>query len=59
MVTLKYENKYDIKNWSDRPKIGGTNTDEPLSSITSNPTTIPSENISLITNRCITNLSMK
>ena len=42
---LTYENKYDIKNWSDRPKIGGTNTDEPLSSITSNPTTIPSENI--------------
>ena len=38
---LKYENKYDIKNWSDRPKIGGT-IDEPLSSITPT-TTIPSE----------------
>lgn len=40
---LTYENRYDIKNWSDRPKIGA-NTEETINTITSS-STIPSGNI--------------
>lgn len=38
---LTYENIYDIKNWSDRPKVG-TNADEPIITTTSTSTTNPS-----------------
>jgi peptidoglycan/xylan/chitin deacetylase (PgdA/CDA1 family) len=39
---LTYENRYDIRNWSDRPKIEGSNINEPISTISSTTTTTPS-----------------